>query len=238
MCFSYENDSDTVPMTIHLLLNLSRGRIMSSMLDQNSALYGMWALFIDILKTGPNGELSDKILTQKLALFLLLLGCHRVQTLLTFHIDNMIINNISVYFVSTQPLKYSRNRCKLDSFEYRAYGKPDLCVVTCLREYLNRKSNRRDHKQLIITYGKPYKPASPDPIHGWVKGLFTDAKIWYFTLRSCLAASTSKEMDMNINIEDILRKGCWKNANKFYRFCHRNILYRADDVDFQKIIDV
>ena len=38
--------------------------------------------------SGPNEELSDKILTQELILFLLLLGGQGVQTLLTFHIDN------------------------------------------------------------------------------------------------------------------------------------------------------
>ena len=54
----------------------------------------------------PNGELSDKILTQKLVLLLLLLGGQIVQILLTFHIDKMIISNISVSFVSTQLLKH------------------------------------------------------------------------------------------------------------------------------------
>ena len=103
---------------------------------------------------GPNGELSDKIFTQKLVFFLLLLGIQRVQTLFTFHIDKMVINNISVSFVSTQPLKRYRNRFNLDTFEYRAYAKPDLCVVACLREYLNRRSNRTDHKQLTIICGK------------------------------------------------------------------------------------
>ena len=70
----------------------------------------------------------------------------------------MIINNISVSFVSTQPLKHSRNSSKLNTFQNRAYDKPELCVVACLRGYLIRGSNRTDHKQLIITYGKPYKP--------------------------------------------------------------------------------
>ena len=142
---------------------------------------------------GPNGgKLSDETLTQKPVLFLLLLGGQRVQTLLTFRIDKMVINNISVSFVSIQPLKHSRNRSKLDTFEYRAYDKPDLCVFACVREYLNRRSNRTYHKQLIITYGKPYKPASPDFIRRCVKELFTDAKLCDFTPRSCRAVSTNK----------------------------------------------
>ena len=45
-----------------------------------------------------------------------------------------------------------------------------------------------------------------------------------FTPRSCRAALTSKEMIMNINIQDIPRKGCWKKANNFYKFYHRDLI--------------
>ena len=163
---------------------------------------------------GPNGELLDKILTQKLALFPQLLGGQRVQTLLKFYIYKMSINSISVSFVSTQPLKHSRNRSTLNTFEYRVYDKPHFCVVACLIEYLSRRSNCAEHK-------KPNKPASPDSIRRCIKGLFTDAKICDFTPHICHPD-----------------KGCWKNANTFYRFYHSDILYRANDADFQKIIEV
>ena len=87
----------------------------------------------------------------------------------------------------------------------------------------------------MITYGKPYKPASPDSIRRWAKQLFTDAKIRGFTPHSCRAASTNKAMAiMNINIEDILRKGCWKNANNFYKVFYRDILFLEDEAHFTK----
>lgn len=53
---------------------------------------------------------------------------------------------ISPSFVRTQPLKHLINRSKLDTFEYRAYSKTNLGVVACLRVYLNKRSNRTDHK--------------------------------------------------------------------------------------------
>ena len=53
---------------------------------------------------------------------------------LTFHIDVMIINNISVSFISTQPLKHSRDRTKLDTFEYWVYEKANFSIVTGLKE--------------------------------------------------------------------------------------------------------
>ena len=84
-------------------------------------------------------------------------------------------------FVLTQPLKHSRNRSKIDTFHYCANDKPDLCVDAFPREYLSRRSNHTDHKQLITTYGEPYKPVTPNSIHRFVKELFTEGKICNFT---------------------------------------------------------
>ena len=139
-------------------------------------------------------------------LYLLLLGGQRVQILFTFHIDKMIINNISVSFVTTQSPKHCRKGSKLETFEYRTYEKPDLCFVAYLKNYLSRRNNRTDHKQLIITYGKSYKPASIDSIRRWVKELFTESRIDNFIPHSCHAASASKAMAINISIEHIIRK--------------------------------
>ena len=48
----------------------------------------------------------------------------------------------------------------------------------------------------------------------------------------------SDDYEKIINIEKILRKGFWKNANNFYKFYHRDILYWAYDADFLKVIEV
>ena len=88
----------------------------------------------------------------------------------------MAIKNISVSFALTQPLKHSRNWSKLDAFEYRVYDKPDLCVTTYLREYLSRRSNHTNHKQLIITYGKLYKLTSPNSCVSGLKGYLQTPK--------------------------------------------------------------
>ena len=82
--------------------------------------------FFYILKTvDPMGNYQIKLNTKNCPFFTTLRR-PKIQTLLTFHIDKMIINNISVSFVSTQLLKHSRNRSKLYTFEYRAYDKPYL----------------------------------------------------------------------------------------------------------------
>lgn len=190
-------------MTIYLLLHLSLVCTISSLFEPKlSFIWDVIIIFQYFGNCGANGELLDKILTQKLALFPQLLGGQRVQTLLKFYIYKMSINSISVSFVSTQPLKHSRNRSTLNTFEYRVYDKPHFCVVACLMEYLSRRSNCAEHK--------PNKPASPDSIRRCIKGLFTDAKICDFTPHICRKASTSKVMAINVNIEDTLTKAAGK----------------------------
>ena len=55
---------------------------------------------------------------------------------------------------------------------------------------------------------------------------------------SCRAASTSKAKKLNVNMEDILKQGCWKNMKTFKKHHEKEIIYYADDdVDFMKIIN-
>ena len=157
---------------------------------------------------GPNGELSEKAFGAFAGTVFTAFRRPKGQILFTFHIDKMIINNISVSFVTTQSPKHCRKGSKLETFEYRTYEKPDLCFVAYLKNYLSSRNNSTDHKQLIITYGKSYKPASTDSICRWVKELFTESKIGNFIPHSCHAASASKAMTINISIERIIGKGC------------------------------
>ena len=55
---------------------------------------------------------------------------------------------------------------------------------------------------------------------------------------SCRAAATSKAKKLNVNMEDILKQGCWKIMKNFHTHHEKEIIYNAeDDVDFMKIIN-
>ena len=113
-----------------------------------------------------NIYLSDKLLSHKLLILLLLLGGQRMNTVHSFHVDKMLITSTSATFAPGHVLKHSRPGNKIDTFTYRAYPVKKLCVIEVLQEYLKRGSTRVDHntKQLFITYGKPYKAASIDTL--------------------------------------------------------------------------
>lgn len=88
-----------------------------------------------------NGKLSDKDLSQKLCMLLLIIGGQRVNTIYNFTVDRMIITDIAVSFAPEQVLKHSRKGKKLDTFSYRAYnGDNKLCVLDCLTKYIKRRT--------------------------------------------------------------------------------------------------
>ena len=113
---------------------------------------------------GENDQLSDKSLTQKLLILLLLLGGQRMNTVYFFSVDRMTVTDIGVTFSPNHVLKHSKPGTKLDSFHYRAYHNRKLCVVDCLKEYLDcrRTKAQADTKALFITYDKPFRAAAID----------------------------------------------------------------------------
>jgi len=185
-------------------------------------------------------SLTDKQLSQKLCLLLLILGGQRVNTIHNFTVDRMIISDCSLTFCPAKVLKHSRKGRKLDTFSYQAYdAETALCVVRTAREYLSRRSHKVDStvQSLLISLSKPYKGISTDTIRRWVKDLFTDCGIFDFSAHSCRSASTSKAKELGVEVEAIMRKACWKNAATFHKHYRKEIIQDDDvEIDFNVLI--
>lgn len=106
--------------------------------------------------------LLEITLTQKLIVLLLLLAADRFSTIKQFSINNMVVNDLPVTFLSTEVLKYSRKRKPPGKFGYKVYEDNTLCIIICLKEYVSRKSKHDGLTifQLIITLRKSFKGAS------------------------------------------------------------------------------
>ena len=65
-------------------------------------------LFRYFEQQGENNSLSDKLLTQKLVILLLLFGAHRISTAKLFSVSNIVLNYLSVTFIPTEVLIHSR----------------------------------------------------------------------------------------------------------------------------------
>ena len=65
--------------------------------------------------------------------------------------------------------------------------------------------------QFIITLRKLFKEASIDTTKRCIKVVFKVNNIINYSPHSCRAASTSKAKFIDVNINEIIRRHCWKN---------------------------
>ena len=140
-------------------------------------------------------------------------------------------------FTPTEVLKHSRKGKPLDKSEYRAYVDKKLCVIACLKEYISMRNKIEGltTDQLIITHRKPLKGASIDTMRRWIKDIFIVNNIVNFSPHSCRAASSSKAKQIDVIIDEIFRRGCWKNRKNFFKFYGKEITeYASEDIDFNR----
>ena len=135
-------------------------------------------------------------------------------------------------------LKHSGKGKLPDKFEYRAYEDKTLCVIACLKEYISR-CNKHERLTTIVTLRKPFKTASLDKIRRLIKDVFIVNNTVNFSPHSCRAASSNKAKCIDVNIDEIIRKGCWKNWKSLFKYYDSEVTkYAPDDIDFHRICRV
>ena len=92
------------------------------------------------------------MLTLKLVALLALSSAARAQTLSALDIKYMNFSGDSVIFNIHQLLKTSRPGTSLSSVVLKQFVKPELCVVTTLKSYLNRTASVRKSNSLFVSY--------------------------------------------------------------------------------------
>ena len=156
-----------------------------------------------------------------------LLTGQRCQSLFYMDIRNITINDAVVKFRFGDLLKQSRPGYHLKEIVVKAYL-PDtrLCLVTILKEYLQRTSpHRKDITRLFVTTIKPYHAASKQTISKWIKRTLTLAGInmSLFTPHSTRSASTSAADHAKIPLQTILQTAGWSNSVTFAKFYNKPV---------------
>ena len=155
--------------------------------------------------------------------------------------NDMFVNIEFAIFAPIKVLKHSKSGRKLHQFTYRSFPQKELCRVDSLQEYLTQRKLRVDCNitKLSITLKAPYHDASIYTFRWWVYDLFTGLQLLKnFMPPSCRTAATSKAKKINVNLEDILKHGWWKNMKTIKKHYEKEKIYYADDdVDFMKIIN-
>ena len=82
------------------------------------------------------------------------------------NIDYMVKDDTSYVFTIKDHIKQSRPGYMPPSIELKAFPhNPNSCIVSTLNKYINRAAGELgEHKQLLLSYVKPFKPVTVDTI--------------------------------------------------------------------------
>ena len=176
----------------------------------------------------PLENIDLKTLTLKTVTLMALTSGQRCQTLHALEIDNMTVAASSCKFAITQLLKTSTPHNHFGQLMFITYA-PDenLCVVTCLKEYLKRtESLRSGCKTLLISYVKPHCKVSTNTISRWLKDVLKRSGIdtSIFTAHSFRSAASSAARSSNVPIDKIMTTAGWKSSETFRKFYDKPII--------------
>lgn len=187
-------------------------------------------VLLDHFKNCQNADMALKQLTIKTVSLLAIYSAQRCQTLSLLEIDNVKFTSNHVSIKVDHTIKQSRPGYTNPTLRFEEYVDKDICIVSCLKEYINRTNQLRESKWLLISYAKPHRGVSSATISRWIKTALGEAGIdtETFGAHSVRGASISAAFNANMNIDDILKAGGWSNASTVATFYKRPVLDNAE----------
>ena len=176
---------------------------------------------------GANEVLSDKLLTQKLAMLLALTTACRASEIHALNVACMSDKGDVIDFVLPKLTKSRRVGQKPITISiYQFAENPILDVVECLRVYLLRTAAWRttaSRHQVLLGTVAPHKPVVTSTISGWLKQIMSAAGIDVerYQAHSTRSAASSKAKAMGLSVGEIMERANWKSARTFDRFYNR-----------------
>ena len=123
-------------------------------------------------------------------------------------------------------MKTSKSGKHQSEITISAYA-PDqrLCLVTVVKEYLDRTKALRHHTKLFISFVKANQHVSKESISKWLKlgHVAAGVNISVFTPHSRKAALTSSAQPATISIATILKTAGWAKQYTFAKYCNKPI---------------
>ena len=165
-----------------------------------------------IANLGCNETLSDKILSQKLVILLLLVNGLRINTIMSLSIQHMEADENSYTFIPIELQKHSRPSRRDIPIRFVAYKiNVNLCPVSTLKEYLKRRertSTINITQKIFVRHRKPIREAHKETLSRWVKEVMKNAGIDVniFKPHSCRSASSSAAKEAGVPIEETLKQ--------------------------------
>lgn len=187
----------------------------------------------------PNRNLPLEKITKKLIILLALCTGHRAQTLSLIKINNTHVTPTGIKIGISDVIKTSAaGRDQPVLFLPYYNDNKAICPATIIDDYMFITRNIRPEStdRLILTFKKPYRPASSQSISRWIKQVLGESgvDVARFSAHSTRHASTSAARASGLSVDAIRKAAGWTASSQaFARFYHRPI---ADESNFARAV--
>ncbi|CAC5361900.1 unnamed protein product [Mytilus coruscus] len=189
---------------------------------------------------GDNSSLSMKILVQKLTMLLALTSAGRVSEIHKLNLDFMCDKGDHIIFQIPSLTKTCRPGKTKPELKFYKFEDNNLCVVECLRKYLELTEKIRDTNDrlnrnwLLLSFVKPHHPVTTSTLARWLKSVISSAGIdtANYKAHSTRSACTSKAFRAGVSSSEIMKQARWSNLTTFSRFYYKPLA----GSDFQKAV--
>lgn len=175
-------------------------------------------------------QLSDKMLTYKVTILMALTSASRVSALHHLDIRYMVLTETQCTFTFSKLHKSWKKGATPPAVTFYAYkANENLCVVSTIKEYINRTKEwriRDNQSQLLLSFINPHREVVSSTIAGSIKNLLCSAGIntEVFKAHSTRSASTSKAGASDLSLPDVMVKwGSWSNESTWQKFYNKKV---------------
>ncbi|CAL8111529.1 unnamed protein product [Orchesella dallaii] len=202
------------PLVVRLMKGVSRLKPVKSRYHSTWDVDALLQLF---RSWEDNQNLDLFKLTLKTVGLLALLTAQRVQTLAAISMSNIIDGDCIQIELPYQLKTTSRgNPNPVLNLPPYPYDKK-LCIVSCLKEYINVTKNHRCSDKLFISVRKPFKSVTSQTLSKWLIKLLRQAGIdERFLGHSFRHASTSKVASKGVCTDTILKHVGWSEKSRVF----------------------
>ncbi|MEW8542137.1 MAG: tyrosine-type recombinase/integrase [Candidatus Thiodiazotropha sp.] len=171
-------------------------------------------------------DLHLQQLTYKTVMLLSLLTAQRCQFIHMLKISDLHFSEDHVEINTSELMKQSRPGFHLGPITLQQYSQDrDLCIVQCLKEYLDQTKDLRTDDKLFISMQAPHKGVTCGTIARWIKLVLKDAgiNINTFSAHSTRAAAASRANSKGLQLGTILKAIGWSQNSTFRKFYNKPV---------------
>lgn len=178
-------------------------------------------------------DTSLKMLSYKLTTLLTLATGQRLQTIALIKCNNIQFSDSGAKIFIPDLIKTSRPGSMQPFLDLPTLtSKPRLCVASTLRNYITRTQDLRDPSsdQLLLTFNKPYGPASKQTLSRWVKNTLAAAgvDVTLFKPHSTRHSATSAALRNGLSLDTIRTSASWSAKSSTFARVYNRPLHQPD----------